>query len=235
MTHASDNSKRPNPKLQLNYDPKDVLKVIDTLPRDPVLDLMENSGPGRKLAAQEPILRAYHLSQLAETWVPAKPHAVHRLLEENWRHLADLCGFEKVPCWETFRKRFKLLEQGFSTQTAIRQFEIRRELKKTDLGKKALPIIAKHREPRRRNPEDLRSNHEYRKQRIDNAVGLFELVEEAGTDELAERFFIKSRWPDGKPWCPRPGCGSDHVQEQPSDRLRQWLCLECERGLRHQN
>ena len=230
MTHASDNSKRTNPKLQLKYDPKDVLKVINTLPRDPVLDLIENSGKGRKLAAKEPVLRAYYLSQLDETWVPEKSHAVYRLLKENWRDLADQCGFEELPCWETFRKRFNLLKDDYYNETAIRQFEILRELKKADLGKKALPIIAKHREPRRRNPEDLRSNHEYRKQRIDNAVGLFELVEEAGTDELAERFFIKSRWPDGKLWCPRPGCGSDHVQEQPSDRLRQWLCLECERA-----
>ena len=107
MTHAVTDSKRPSPKLQLKYHPKDVLKVMDILPRDQVLDLMENSGPGRKLAAQEPILRAYYLSRLAETWVPKKPHAVYRLLKENCRNLADLCGFQQVPCWETLRKRFK--------------------------------------------------------------------------------------------------------------------------------
>ena len=67
MTRAVTDSKRPSPKLQLKYHPKDVLKVMDILPRDRVLDLMENSGPGRKLAAQEPILRAYYLSRLAET------------------------------------------------------------------------------------------------------------------------------------------------------------------------
>ena len=46
------NSSSRTPKLQLKFDPEDVPAAMDTLPRDPVLDLMENSGPGRKLAAQ---------------------------------------------------------------------------------------------------------------------------------------------------------------------------------------
>ena len=56
MTHTATNSTQRTPTLQLKFDPEDVL------PRDRVLDLLENSGPGRKLAAQERILRACHLS-----------------------------------------------------------------------------------------------------------------------------------------------------------------------------
>ena len=104
MTHTATNSTQRTPTLQLKFDPEDVL------PRDRVLDLLENSGPGRKLTAQERILRACHLSPLAETWVTEKPHAVWRLLKENWRNLADLCGFQRVPRCETFRKQFKVLE-----------------------------------------------------------------------------------------------------------------------------
>ena len=226
MTHADNNS--ITPKLQLKYDPKDVLKTLDSLPRDPVLDLMENSGPGRKLVAQEEILRAYHLSKLAETWVPDNPHAVYRLLKENWRNLADQCGFRHVPCWETIRVRFKLLDEEYGNEIILRQFAIRQALEKASLGKKALPIIAKHQHPKKRHAEDPRSNHQHRKARIDNALGLFELIEAAGTDELAEWFFILARWPDGKPRCPRPGCASDRVMDQPGDGLQQWLCLECE-------
>lgn len=228
MTHAVDKSKRHTPKLQLKYDPKDVLKIIDSLPRDPLLDLMENSGPGRKLVAQEEILRAYHLSKLAETWVPESPHAVYRLLKENWRGLADRCHFQHIPCWETFRKRFKLLDEEYRNEVILRQLAILRALEKRGLGKKALPIIAKHQHPKQRHAEDPRSNHQHRKVRIDNALGLFELIEAAGTDELAEWFFILARWPDGKPMCPRPGCGSHRVVDQPGDLLEQWLCLECE-------
>ena len=62
MTHAKNNSKSPTPKVQLKYLPKDVLKVMNGLPRDPILDLMESSGQGRKFASPEPILRAYYLS-----------------------------------------------------------------------------------------------------------------------------------------------------------------------------
>ena len=228
MTHAVTNSKRPSPKLQLKYHPKDVLKVMDILPRDQVLDLMENSGPGRKLAAQEPILRAYYLSRLAETWVPKKPHAVYRLLKENCRNLADLCGFQQVPCWETLRKRFKMLEEEYGNEITNRQVEIRQELRKRNLGKKALPIIAKHQHPKRRNVEGPRSNHQHRKARIDTALGLFELIEAGGTDELGEWVFMMARWPDGRPRRPRPGCGSGRVVDQPGDQLQQWLCLECE-------
>ena len=67
VTHAATNSTQRTPKLQLKFDPEDVLAVMDILPRDRVLDLMENSGPGSKLAVQERILCACHLSPLAET------------------------------------------------------------------------------------------------------------------------------------------------------------------------
>ena len=33
---------------------------------------------------------------------------------------------------------------------------------------------------------------------------------------------------DGRLRCPRPGCGCDRVMEEPSEQLRQWLCLRCE-------
>ena len=111
------------------------------------------------------------LSRLAETWVPQKPHAVHRLLKENWRNLADMCGFQQVPCWETFRRRVKAIEAEYGNEITIRQVEIQRELRKRDLGKKALPIIAKHQHPKRRNVEGPRSNHHHRKGRINNAFG----------------------------------------------------------------
>ena len=101
-------------------------------------------------------------------------------------------------------------------------------MRKSDSGKKALPIIAKHQLPRRRDQEAPRSNHQHRKGRIDNALGLFDLIKEAGTDELAESFFIMARWPDGKATCPRPGCGSDRVVDQPGGQLQQWLCRDCE-------
>ena len=140
VTHAKFNFKSRTPKLQLKYLPKDVLKVMNGLPRDPVLDLMENSGPGRKFAAPEPVLRAYYLSRLPETWVPEKPHAVWSQLKENWRNLAGLCGFEQVPSWETFRKRFKLLAEEYGNEITIRQFEILQELEKRNIGKKALPV-----------------------------------------------------------------------------------------------
>ena len=201
---------------------------MNGLPRDPVLDLMENSEPGRNFASPEPVLRAYYLSRLPETWVPEKPYSMWRLLKDDWRNLARLCGFEKVPSWETLRKRFKLLEEEYGNEITCRLFEIRQELEKRNIGKKALPIIAKHQHPRRRNQEDCRSNYQERKERIDNALSLFELIDVAGTDELAERFFIKAKWPDGGPGCPRSACGSGRVEEEPGEQLRRWLCVECE-------
>ena len=166
------------------------------------------------------------LSRLAETWVPQKPHAVHRLLKENSRNLADMCGFQQVSCWETFRRRVKAIEAEYGNEITIRQVEIQRELRKRNLGKKALPIIAKHQHPKRRNVEGPRSNHHHRKGRINNAFGLL-LIEAGGTDELAEWFFIMARWQEGRPRCHRPGCGSDRVLDQPGDQLQQWLRLDC--------
>ena len=231
MTHAKNNSKSPTPKVQLKYLPKDVLKVMNGLPRDPILDLMESSGQGRKFASPEPILRAYYLSRLPESWVPEKPHAVWTLLKKNSMELADLCGFVEVPCWETFRARFKLLASEYGNETTIRLFEIKKELEKRNIGKKALPIIAKHRLPRRRGQEDSRSNYSQRKERIGNSLSLFALIDAAGTEEMAERFFIKARWPDGRPRCPSPACDSvrvAEVEEEDGEQLRRWVCLECE-------
>ena len=72
MTRANTNSKSRTPKVQRKYLPKDVLNVMNVLPRNPILDLMESSGPGRKFASPEPILRAYYLSRLQESGVPEK-------------------------------------------------------------------------------------------------------------------------------------------------------------------
>ena len=204
------------------------MEVIDSLPPHPILDLMENSGPGRKLSEQESMLCAFQLSQMDEVWVPKKPHAVYRLLKDNHRCLATLCRFGKVPSWETFRKRFQILKLEYSNEVAIRMFEIREELRKRACGKKALPIIAKHQAPRRRHEETPRSNHQYRQGRIDRALGLVELFNLVGTDDLAEAFFIMARYPHGKFTCPRPGCGSDRVVDLPGEQLQQWLCLDCE-------
>ena len=228
MTRANTNSKSRTPKVQRKYLPKDVLKVMNVLPRDPILDLMKSAGSGRNLAAPEPVLRAYYLSRLPDTWVPEKPHAVWRQLKDDWRNLASMCGFEKVPCWETLRVRFKLLAEEYGNEVAIRLFELKQELEKGNIGKKTQPVIAKHQQPRRREPQVQRSNYWERKVIIENAFDVFEMVDVAGTEELAERSIVQARWPDGRPRCPRPGCGSDQVTELPSKELRQWLCLECE-------
>ncbi len=118
--------------------------------------------------------------------------------------------------------------RGYGNEVILRQLAILQALEKRDLGKKALPNIANRQHPKRRHAEDPRSNHQHRKARIDNGLGLFELIEAAGADELAEWFFILARWPDGRSRRPRPGGGSDRVMDQPGDRLQQWLCLERE-------
>ena len=79
-----------------------------------------------------------------------------------------------------------MLEEEYGNEITNRQVEIRQELRKRNLGKKALPIIAKHQHPKRRNVEGPRSNHQHRKARIDTALGLFERIEAGGTDELGE-------------------------------------------------
>ena len=145
--------------------------------------------------------------------------------------LADLCGFVEVPCWETFRARFKLLAGEYGNETTMRLFEIKKELEKRNIGKKALPIIAKHIQPRPRGAEDSRNNHQDRKDAIEKSVTVFELFAEAGTEELAELAFIKARWPDGRPRCPSPACDSVlvvEVEEEAGEQLRRWVCLECE-------
>ena len=43
MTRANNDSKSRTPKVQRKYLPKDVLKVMRALPRDPILDLMKKS------------------------------------------------------------------------------------------------------------------------------------------------------------------------------------------------
>ncbi len=228
MTHAITNSRGSPPKAQLKYQPKDVLKVMNSLPLDPILDLMESWGPGRKFAEPEPMLHVYYMSRLPETWVPEKPHAVWNQLRENCRNLADLCGFKKVPCWETFRTRFKLLDEEYGNEIGIRLFEIQTELKERNVAKKALPIIAKHRRPRPRGEENSRNNYQDRKDAIGNSVPLFAMFAEAGTEELAERLSIRARWPDEQPKCPYPACGSGRVVEEVGEQLWRWVCLECE-------
>ena len=125
------------------------------------------------------------------------------MLVDNERNLADLCGFVTVPCWETFRKRFKLLAKEYGNEVAVRLFELKQELEKKNIGKKALPVIAKHQQPRRREPQVQRSNYWERKEIIENAFDVFEMFDVAGTEELAERSIVQARWPDGRPRCPR--------------------------------
>ena len=229
MTHAGINTRSQLPKLQLKYRLQDVLKVMKDLPRDPILDLMKSSGPGRKFAEPEAILRSYYLSRLPETWVPEKPHTVWSLLREDWEDLASLCRFTKVPCWETFRKGYKLLGEKYGNEVMIRLFEIKEELEKRKVGKKLPPIIAKRKRPRRRNKKNSRSNYSYRKDRIGKSFSLFAMIVKCGTEELVELFFIIARWPAGRPRCPRPACGSVRVEEeQAGGQLRRWVCLDCE-------
>ena len=228
MTHANKNDKPSPPKVQLKYRPKDVLKVMKGLPLDPILALLKKSGSGRNLTEPEPTLLAYYLSKLPEVAIPEKPHAVLSLLKDEELDLADQCGFKTVPCWETLRTRFKLLEKEYGNQIAIRQAEILEELERRDTGKKVRTIIAKNKESKRLGQKDERNNYPRRKDAIEKSMTLREIIRAIDTKEWVGRLCSQAMWPDGKPRCLWQGCGSDRVVEEPGGQLRRWLCLDCE-------
>ena len=231
MKPASNKSKSKTPKPQLKHSIKHVIEVVDSLDQqdpDPVVERLKNPSPGNNFVEQDALRKAYYVSQCPYTDVPEQPYPVFRWLKDNRKNFANLCGFEHVPGKDTIRKRFDLLSDDLGNLTAIRLFKINKLLEKEG-GKKVLPVITLHRFPRQRQNADNRSNHAYRKGRIDNALDIFAMFNLAGTEELADRFCIDARWPDGKVRCPQLGCGSDHVIEVPDEgSLRTWLCLECE-------
>ena len=228
MTHANPNTKPTPPKVQLKYAAKDVLRVMKALPRDPILALLKKSGSGRNFAEPEPMLRVYYLSKLAEVAIPEKPHAVLSLLKDEELDLANQCGFKTVPCWETLRSRFILLEKEYGNQIAIRQAEILEELERRGTGKKVRTIIAKNKKSKRLGRKDERNNYPRRKDAIEKSMTLREIIRATDTKEQVEQLCSQAMWPDGKPRCPRRGCGSDQVVEEPGGQLRRWLCLDCE-------
>ena len=57
-------------------------------------------------------------------------------------------------------------------------------------------------------------------------ISLIELFKKIPDDHTAEKWFIKTRWPDGIA-CPR--CGSLNVNERTSDKVRPHRCRDCDR------
>ena len=55
-------------------------------------------------------------------------------------------------------------------------------------------------------------------------ISLMELFDRFPTDEAAEQWFIKTRWPGGVR-CPK--CGSDNIQERPTRKPQPYRCRSC--------
>ena len=142
--------------------------------------------------------------------------------------LAGQCGFNEVPCWETFRARFKLLEEKYGNQIAVRQGKILQGLERAKVGKKALTAISGHRKSKRVGLKGDRNNHVDRKAAIKKSMPLRAMIRATATKGQVNQLFFQGRWPDGKPRCPRGDCGSDRVVEEPGEQPPRWVCLDCE-------
>ena len=89
-------------------------------------------------------------------------------------------------------------------------------------------ILEQSRVPLKRK-RNWRKSEDYRKSRLNCALGIFQFTDMIPDDEAAEHFIVNARWPDGEVMCPEPNCHSQDVVELRGHRRRTWSCRRCGR------
>ena len=133
--------------------------------------------------------------------------------------------------YSTLNAVFKELERH-PNEKRILFHEVAKELRKQGSppqrqrpkGKLAIIAKKKNRRVRRKlDPNGMTRNTEgHREMRLRCALGIPQLGDLIPDESAAERFIVKSRWPDGHVRCPRPDCSSDDVTEKSDDDRKTW-------------
>ena len=233
MTSATKRKHTPKPSSsQQVHSLPDVAQALANTGLEPLTGtLPKPAEDGRPQYDRDAITRAYVFSRLRRTAVPHNISAVHRLLDNNVEGLADLCEFTKVPSYSTLNAVFKELERH-PNEKRILFHEVAKELRKQGAqpqrqrpkGKLAIIAKKKNRRVRRKlDPNGMTRNTEgHREMRLRCALGIPQLGDLIPDESAAERFIVKSRWPDGHVRCPRPDCSSDDVTEKSDDDRKTW-------------
>ena len=251
--HVPESTEGPS-RTQLVYTVPIYLKTAKQADFNPILtSLRPSSTTGRSALPREPMAMLHMASRSRQTRVPRKTTELLEWLKTDRQGLATLCGFDRIPSRSTLRKVFAELD-ALKNETRIVKTQITKLLRK-ERGKpkretrgkpKAIAEGLKRRVDRDRvrtqkEGEDSqrrvplkRNRHwkkieDYRKSRLDCALGIFQFADMFPDDEAAEQFIVDARWPDGVVECPEPNCSSLDVVEIRSQKMRTWRCRGCGR------
>ena len=237
-------------RLQLVYSVPSYLEAANRADLTPILgSLHPASKTGRPAQSRTPMVLLYMISQSQQTKVPRKKTELLEWLETDRDSLATLCGFDLIPSRSTLCKVFaeldalknevhivknslasRLREQGGKPkrETRGKPKAIAKGLTRKAHRNKKKAKNSKRRVPLKRNRHWGKSE-DYRKRRIECALGVLQFVDMVPDEKAAEQFIVDARWPDGVIKCPETNCSSIDVVEIRGYKRRTWRCRQCDR------
>ncbi len=242
---TTDGPSRP----RLFYGVSTYIEAANQADFSPILSRLSLSPKaGRPALSRTPMVMLYMISQSQQTRVPRRITPLLECLRTD-RDLATLCGFDAIPSESTLRRVFAKLD-ALNNETRIVRASITKRLRekqgklkrqargkpkaiKKGIKRKADRDRQKAKVSRRRVPlkrkRDWRKSEDYRKSRLNCALGVFQFADMFPNDEAAEHFIVDARWPDGVVMCPEPNCHSHDVVELRGHTKRTWSCRRCGR------
>ena len=237
-------------RLQLFYGVSTYIEAAKQADFSPILNRLSLSPKaGRPALSRTPMVMLYMLSRSRQTEVPRKMKLLMEWLKADRDGRATLCGFDDIPSESTFRRVFEKLD-ALNNETRIVRASITKRLRekqgklkrqargkpkaiKNGIKRKADRDRQKAKVSRRRVPfkrkRNWRKSEDYRKSRLNCALGFFQFAGMFPNDEAAEHFIVDARWPDGVVMCPEPNCHSQNVVELRGHNKRTWNCRRCGR------
>ena len=243
---TTDGPSRP----RLFYGVSTYIEAANQADFSPILSRLSLSPKaGRPALSRTPMVMLYMISQSQQTRVPRRITPLLEWLQTDRNGLATLCGFDHMPSESTLRRVFAKLDALKNETRIVRALITKRlrekqgKLKRQSRGKpkaikkgikrKADRDRKKAKDSRRRVPLKRKRNwrkvEDYRKSRLDCALGFFQFADMFPDDEAAGHFIDDARWPDGVVTCPEPNCHSQDVVELRGHKRRTWRCRSCGR------
>ena len=236
-------------RLRLFYGASTYLEAAKQADLSPILNSLSLSPKaGRPELSRTPMVLLYFLSRSRQTDVPRKIKPLIEWLKAD-PDRATLCGFDDIPSESTIRRVFakldalknevRIVTASITKLLREKQGKPKRQARgkpkaiKKGIKRKADRDRQKAKVSRRRVPlkrkRNWRKSEDYRKSRLNCALGIFQFTDMIPDDEAAEHIIVNARWPDGEVVCPELNCHSQDVVELRGHKRRTWSCRRCGR------
>ena len=209
------------PGLQLCSDTAELLKAVNCVDLNPLVDVLSppEPGKGRRLTQALAKVKVFLLRHYPGSRLPAKDEPLREWLADPEAGWGELFGIApgKAPHRTRLREAFNRLERHPSLVAAATGAlsEVLRE--RPWQSADGVDFHLRSRGPRR-------NSNDYRRQRKELRLALGEFMAQFQTDDAVLEWFVRQRWPDGVR-CPR--CDGDHISERKHHRPQPWRCRDC--------